>query len=55
MKDNYALKDERDKTKEYTTEYDTFFIVMFCQEEIPKVSCAGWCYKVIDKKNVSKH
>nr|QBM02770.1 hypothetical protein [uncultured archaeon] len=41
---------DRDKTKEYINEYEKFSIVTFWQEEIPKVAQAGWCHKVIDKK-----
>lgn len=44
------INDERDKAKEYINEYETFQIVTFYQEEIPKVANAGWVHKIIDKK-----
>lgn len=40
--------EERDKTKEYITEYETYKIIMFWIPETKSIA-AGWAYKVINK------
>lgn len=40
---------ERDKTKEYITEHETYNIVMFWHPGKKDAYSAGWVYRVVEK------